>query len=66
MAIANEGDSQSYAYTGGMQSFTAPFRGVYKLEVWGATGAWAWAGCPVDSRECKHVRYKQPAVRYIQ
>ena len=39
MAIANEGDSQSYAYTGGMQSFTAPFRGVYKLEVWGATGA---------------------------
>ena len=44
MAIANEGDSQSYAYTGGMQSFTAPFRGVYKLEVWGATGAWAWDG----------------------
>ena len=38
MAITNEGDSQSYAYTGGMQSFTAPQKGIYKLEVWGAQG----------------------------
>ena len=44
MAITNEGDSQSFSYTGGMQSFTAPFRGVYKLEVWGATGSFSWAG----------------------
>lgn len=27
-----------YAYTGGSQSFTAPFSGTYKLEVWGAEG----------------------------
>ena len=38
MAITNEGDSQSYAYTGGMQSFTAPQKGIYKLEAWGAQG----------------------------
>lgn len=38
MAITNEGDSQSFAYTGGMQSFTAPQKGIYKLEVWGAQG----------------------------
>ena len=38
MAIANEGDSQSFSYTGGMQSFTVPQKGVYKLEVWGAQG----------------------------
>lgn len=44
MAITNVGDSQSFSYTGGMQSFTAPFRGVYKLEVWGATGSFSWAG----------------------
>lgn len=28
-----------YAYTGGMQSFTAPITGNYKLEVWGAEGS---------------------------
>ena len=39
MAITNEGDSQSFAYTGGMQSFTAPQKGIYRLEVWGARGA---------------------------
>ena len=38
MAITNVGDSQSFSYTGGMQSFTAPQKGVYKLEVWGAAG----------------------------
>ena len=38
MAITNEGDSQSYGYTGGMQSFTAPQKGIYKLEVYGAQG----------------------------
>ena len=32
------GDSTSFAYTGGIQTFTAPFNGVYKLEVWGAQG----------------------------
>lgn len=40
MAITNVGDSQSFSYTGGMQSFTAPQKGVYKLEVWGAAGGY--------------------------
>ena len=40
MAIANVGDSQNFSYTGGMQSFAAPQKGVYKLEVWGAAGGY--------------------------
>lgn len=38
MAITGVNTSQSYDYTGGIQTFTAPFKGVYKLEVWGAQG----------------------------
>lgn len=38
MAITNEGESQSFGYTGGMQTFTVAQKGVYKLEVWGARG----------------------------
>lgn len=32
------GDYQDYGYTGGVQSFTAPVSGIYKLEAWGAQG----------------------------
>lgn len=38
MAIANVGDSQNFAYVGGVQRFTAPMDGVYKLEAIGARG----------------------------
>jgi len=38
MAIANVGESQSFGYTGGMQTFTAQVSGVYKLEAIGARG----------------------------
>lgn len=34
MAISAVDDSQTFSYTGGMQSFTAPFRGVCKLDDW--------------------------------
>ena len=37
------GKAWNYAYTGGVQSFTAPAAGTYKLEVWGAEGASAGA-----------------------
>lgn len=30
--------SQSFSYTGNVQTFTAPATGIYKLEVWGAQG----------------------------
>lgn len=51
MAIGSNpssGDSQSFSYTGGMQSFTVPADGIYKLEVWGAVGASGgdWNGNP--------------------
>ena len=38
MAITKAGESQSFGYTGGMQSFTAPFDGLYQMEVYGAVG----------------------------
>lgn len=38
MAIQNVGDVQSFAYVGGVQRFTAPVNGVYKLEAVGARG----------------------------
>jgi len=38
MAINIVGDSQTFNYTGSMQSFTLTTSGIYKLEVWGARG----------------------------
>ena len=63
MAITNEGDSQSYAYTGGMQSFTAPQKGVYKLEVWGAQGGGGSGG--KGGYSYGHVLLEKGAVLYI-
>ncbi len=31
-----------YGYTGGMQTFTAPSKGIYKFEVWGAKGGMSY------------------------
>lgn len=42
MAITKVGESQSFGYTGGVQSFTAPYGGLYKIEVWGASGGYGW------------------------
>lgn len=40
MAItAEEGSYTDYAYTGGMQSLTVPYDGIYKLECWGPGGS---------------------------
>lgn len=38
MAITGINTYQDYNYTGGIQSFAAPYKGTYKLEVWGAQG----------------------------
>lgn len=38
MAIVNPGDYQDFAYKGSVETFTIPFNGIYKLEVWGASG----------------------------
>lgn len=38
MAITTIGQSQSFGYTGGIQTFTVPFNGLYKLDVRGAKG----------------------------
>lgn len=34
----NVGESQRFDYTGGVQSFTVPYTGIYKLEVYGSEG----------------------------
>lgn len=36
MAITKVGESQAFSYTGDVQTFTAPYAGLYKLETWGA------------------------------
>ena len=38
------GNVFSYSYTGGIQSFTVPCNGLYKLEVWGAQGGSSYNG----------------------
>ena len=38
MAIKQTGESVRFDYTGTVQEFTAPVEGLYKLEVWGASG----------------------------
>ena len=38
MAINNIGDSQTFTYTAGIQSFSVTTKGLYKLEVWGGQG----------------------------
>lgn len=44
MAITGKGTYQDFGYTGGVQSITLPFTGLYKLEVWGAAGAAGYSG----------------------
>lgn len=44
MAITGKNTYQDYGYTGGMQSFTAPFSGLYKFELWGAKGGNTYNG----------------------
>ena len=36
--------AQNYGYTGGMQSYTVPITGTYKLQVWGAQGGYGTNG----------------------
>ena len=62
MAITNEGDSQSFAFTGAMQSFTAPQKGIYKLEVWGAQGG---NGGGLGGYSYGHVLLEKDAVLYV-
>ena len=62
MVITNEGDSQSFAFTGAMQSFTAPQKGIYKLEVWGAQGG---NGGGLGGYSYGHVLLEKDAVLYV-
>lgn len=41
--------SYTYAYTGKVQTFTAPLAGTYKIELWGAQGGSAWLTDEVDA-----------------
>ena len=38
-SIKTAGTAKSFAYTGGMQSYTIPCTGNYTLEVWGGQGS---------------------------
>lgn len=65
MAINSEGDSQSFAYTGGMQSFTVPQKGIYKLEVWGAQGGSGTKTGGKGGYSYGHVLLEKGAVLYV-
>ena len=44
MSITTVGESQSFSYSGGVQTFIVPYTGLYKLEVWGAQGGTKYSG----------------------
>ncbi len=58
MAITAIGESQSFDYTGGIQTFTVPFSGLYKLEVRGARGGYAY--------DIGYGTYGKTAIGYIK
>ena len=43
--------TKSFAYTGGMQSYVIPKKGLYKLEVWGAQGGGSDGGSNRSNRD---------------
>lgn len=59
----NVGESQQFNYNGGVQSFTAPYSGIYKLEVYGCVGSHANAGKGGYSKGYK--KLKKGDVLYI-
>lgn len=65
MAITKAGESQSYGYTGGVQSFTAPYDGLYKLEVWGASGTSNHGGAGMGGYTVGYILLKKGAVLHI-
>lgn len=64
MAISNAGDYQDFAYTGGVQAFTAPFKAVYKLEAWGAGGC-SLPGGGIGGYSAGYVQLAQGETIYI-
>ena len=44
MSLINVGDSQRFDYTGAIQELPITKNGIYKLEVWGASGGYSSAG----------------------
>lgn len=48
---AQEEMVKTFTYTGNMQSYTIPMKGLYKLEVWGAQGGGADGGGSANNRD---------------
>ena len=60
MAITKAGDSVSFAYTGKVQTYKIPFKGLYKLEVWGSAsedGVKGGYACGYKVFDADHVLY---------
>lgn len=70
MAITAVGQSQNFSYTGGVQTFTVPFSGIYKLEVWGCIGGgdggWGTtAGSGYGGYSVRHVELTKGQILYV-
>ena len=66
----NKGDSISYSFTGGVQTFTIPNSGIYMLEAWGSVGklgaCQGATGSPGNGGYAKgYIRLKKGTVLYI-
>lgn len=64
----DNGDYQSFAYTGGIQTFTVPNSGVYKLECWGAgnvNNGYDRSGTAYGGYVCGYKYIKKGTVLYI-
>ena len=68
----NKGESITYSYTGGIQSFTVTDTGYYKLECWGAEGGkggWYWGQQSTDGGKggyaCGYKKLSKGTVVYI-
>ena len=69
MAITKVGENQNFGYTGGVQSFTVPFDGFYKLEVWGAqggkAGSFSTTYTPKGGYSVGYISLKKGQVLYV-
>ena len=68
MAITGVGQSQSFAYTGSIQTFTVPFTGLYKLYLIGASGGYHNSvGCltGLGGVTTQYIKLKKGTVLYV-
>ena len=65
MATTQTGKSVRFDYTGTVQEYIVPSKGLYKLEVWGASGASSMYNGGLGGYSCKYIYLVQGEKLYI-